>query len=191
MTRTFIAIDLDNLTREALARLTRRMARALPTARTVAPETLHLTLAFLGELADARVTDAIEATREAAVGVAPFRLAPGRLGVFGPDYAPRVIWVAIGGQTGPLHALQRRLMRTLEAHGFALDSKPFAPHLTLARLTAPLGEDAALRLSQLRSEPLPRSESWQVEDVRVMRSDLSQTGARHTPLAIIPLAAKE
>ncbi len=187
MTRTFIAIDLDDPSREALARLSRRLARALPTARIVAPETLHITLAFLGELDDLRITDAIEATREAAVGATPFWLAPGRIGVFGPDYAPRVIWVAIGGQTGRLQSLQRHLTRALEARGFTLDGKPFAPHLTLARLTAPVSEDTALRLDQLRSEPPPRAESWKVEDVRVMRSNLSQTGARYTPLAVIPL----
>jgi 2'-5' RNA ligase len=189
MTRTFIAIDLDGATRAALAQLTRRVARALPSARAVAPETLHLTLAFLGELDDSRVAEAIAATREAAAGVASFWLKSGRIGVFGPDHAPRVIWVAIGGQTGRMRALQRRLSRALEAHGFAPENKPFAPHLTLARLTAPPDETAALRLHQLRSEPPPRGESWQVEDLRVMRSDLSPTGSRYTPLAIIPLSA--
>ncbi len=187
MTRTFIAVDLDGDTRDILSRLTRRVARALPTARVVIPDTLHLTLAFLGELDEPRVEEAIAATREAALGVAPFWLAPGRIGVFGPDYAPRVVWLGIEGQTGKLQALQRRLTRALDARGFTLDSTPFAPHLTLARIAARLDETALQRLSQLRSEPPPHTESWQVEDLRVMRSDLSRSGARYTPLAIIPL----
>ena len=191
MTRTFIAVDLDDATRDALARLSRRVSRALPAARVPAPETLHITLAFLGELDDPRIEDAIQATREAAAGAAPFWLAPGRIGVFGPDHAPRVVWVGIGGQTGRLRALQRSLARALDARGFTPDDKPFSPHLTLARLTAPLDDASTLRLQQLRSEPPPRADSWRVEDLRVMRSDLSHAGARYTPLAIIPLVAPQ
>ncbi len=189
MTRAFIAVDLDSATRDILARLTRRVARALPTARVVTPDSIHVTLAFLGELDDQRVEDAIAATREAAAGVAPFWLAPGRIGVFGPDQAPRVVWVGIEGQTGRLHALQRRLSHALDARGFTLDSKPFEPHLTLARLSTRLDEPSMLRLRQLRSEPPPRAESWKVDGLRVMRSDLSRAGARYTPLSIIPLGA--
>lgn len=189
MTRTFIAVDLDDATRDALARLSRRVSRALPIARVTAPETLHITLAFLGELDDTQVADAIQAAREAAASAAPFSLALGRIGVFGPDHAPRVVWIGLGGQIGRLHALQRNLTRGLEARDFTLDSKPFAPHLTLARLTSRLDDASALRLHQLRSEPAPRADSWRVDDLRVMRSDLSRSGARYTPLAIIPLGA--
>lgn len=187
MTRTFIALDLDDPTREALVRLSRRLARAMPTARVAAPETLHITLAFLGELDDDRVADATQATRDAAGESAPFWLAPGRIGIFGPEGAPRVIWVGIGGQVGRLHALQRRLSHALAARGFALDGKAFSPHLTLARLNAPPGEAAMLRLRALRSEPPIRSDAWLIESVRVMRSDLAPGGARHAPLAIVPL----
>lgn len=189
MTRTFIAVDLDDATRDILARLTRRVAREIPTARVVSPDAIHVTLAFLGELDDQRVADAIEAARETAAGASPFWLAPGRMGIFGPEYAPRVVWIGIGGQVGRLRALQRRLAHALDARGFPLDSKPFEPHLTLARLTTRIDEPAALRLRQLRSEPPPRSRTWNVDDLRVMRSDLSRSGARYTPLAVIPLAA--
>jgi 2'-5' RNA ligase len=187
MTRTFIAVDLDSATHDALARLSRRVARALPTARIVNPDTIHMTLAFLGELDDLGVENAIAATREAAAEALPFWLTAGRIGVFGPEHAPRVVWVGIGGQTGKLRALQRRLTHELEERGFTPDDKPFAPHLTLARLNTPPDESSRLRLRELLSEPPLRGESWRVEDLRVMRSDLSRTGARYTPLAIIPL----
>ncbi|HEX9038847.1 MAG TPA: RNA 2',3'-cyclic phosphodiesterase [Ktedonobacterales bacterium] len=188
MTRVFIAVDLDAPTREALARLLRRVAHVLPRARVVAPETLHVTLAFLGELDDQRLAEAIAAAREVAAEAAPFSLAPGHIGIFGPDDAPRVIWLALGGQVRRLIALQRRLAHALEARGFTLDPRPFSPHLTLARLTAPPGEYGLLGLRELRSQP-SRKDSWQVDDVRVMRSDLTPAGARYTPLAIIPLGA--
>lgn len=191
MTRVFIAVDLDAPTREALARLLRRVARALPKARAVAPETLHVTLAFLGELDDEQVTAAIEAAREAAADTAPFWLAPGHLGVFGPDHAPRVLWVALGGQVNHLRALQRRLARALDTRGFPPDANGFSPHLTLARFKAPLDPAAAIHLSELRGQPPVRQDSWLVDEVRVMRSELDPSGARHTPLATFPLISAE
>lgn len=191
MTRVFIAVDLDAPTRAALARLLRRLARSLPSARVVAPETLHVTLAFLGELDDERLTEASEAARIAAPGARPFYLAPGQIGVFGPDHAPRVIWVALGGQVARLRALQRALAHELEARNFPLEARPFSPHLTLARLSARLDESGALALSRLRAEPPVRKNSWLVDELRVMRSDLAPTGARYTPLAAFPLSAAE
>ena len=191
MTRVFIAVDLDAPTREALARLLRRVARALPKARAVAPETLHVTLSFLGQLDDAQVAAAIEAARETAADASPFSLKPGRIGVFGPDHAPRVLWMALDGQVGRLRALQRRLAHTLADRGFPPDARPFSPHLTLARLNAKLDDQAAIRLSQLRAEPPIRKDSWLVDELRVMRSELAPGGARHTPLAVFPLARAE
>jgi 2'-5' RNA ligase len=184
----FIAIDPDDTARRALSQLVRRVAHALPKARAVAPETLHLTLAFLGELNDEGVAEAIAAAGEVAASVGPFALATGHIGVFGPEHASRVIWVALGGELGRLHALQRRLTHALDTRGVPRDTKPFAPHLTLARLNASPDERAALQFIQLRNEP-SRAASWQVDGIRVMRSDLAPTGARHTPLAIIPLGA--
>jgi RNA 2',3'-cyclic 3'-phosphodiesterase len=191
MTRVFIAVDLDAPTRAALARLLRRLARALPNARVVAPETLHVTLAFLGELDDDQVAAASEAARLTAAEGRPFYLAPGPIGVFGPDHAPRVVWVALGGQVERLRALQWSLARELETRGFALESRPFSPHMTLARLTVRLDERAALGLSKLRAEPPPRKGSWLVDELRVMRSDLAQSAARYAPLAIYPLGSTE
>jgi 2'-5' RNA ligase len=121
------------------------------------------------------------------MGASPFWLAPGLLDAFGPEYAPRVLWVGIGGQVGDLLQLQRHLAHALDTRGFALDGKPYAPHLTLARLTAPLDQAAALRLRHLRSEPPAREESWLVDSLLVMRSDLAPGGPRHSPLAAIPL----
>ena len=189
MTRVFIAVDLDAPTREALARLLRRLARALPSARVVAPETLHVTLAFLGELDSGQITEATTAARVTAADALPFSLAPGPIGVFGPEHAPRVVWVALGGQVERLRALQNRLARELASRGFTLESHPFSPHLTLARLSAHLDAQAALSFSRLRAEPPVRKDSWLVGELRVMRSDLAPTGARYTPLAIFPLAS--
>lgn len=186
MTRVFIAVDPSEAARRSLANLTNRVARALPGARTVGPETLHVTLAFLGEQDDASVARAIAAARAAAENVRPFQLRLGQVGVFGSERAPRVVWVALDGQVDRLRALQRQLAVELKAREVSWDdSKLFAPHLTLARIKSMLEARATAQLAKLRAEP-PRAEPWTVAELHVMRSDLTPNGARYTPLAVIP-----
>lgn len=188
MTRVFIALDLSEAAREALRREERRLARALPDVRFAAPEDLHLTLAFLGEVDDAALAQVIALCGEVASHAAPFELALAGLGVFGPPHAPRVIWAGVGGETPRLLALQRRLADALEALGFPREQRPFSPHLTLARLKRPLDDTAAQRLRTLLAGPPPAPTRWRMDDLRVMRSDLAASGARYTALSVASLA---
>lgn len=191
MTRTFIALDLSEAAREALRRELRRLAQALPNVRLVDQASLHLTLAFLGELDDDALAAVIQITSDVARPSAPFDLTLTGLGVFGPPSAPRVIWAGVGGETRPLLALQQRLADALEAHGFPREARPFSPHLTLARLKRPLDDAAYLRLRGLLAGPPPRRTTrWRVSDLRVMRSDVAADGARYTALSVAPLEGK-
>ncbi len=190
MTRVFIALDLSETARETLRRDLRRLARALPDVRFVDPASLHLTLAFLGELEDDALATVIALTGEVARQTAPFALALAGLGVFGAPAAPRVIWAGVGGETHRLLALQRRLADALAAQGFPREQRPFSPHLTLARLKRPLDDAAYLRLRAQLDGPAPQTTRWRVADLRVMRSDLAATGARYTALSVAPLVAR-
>ena len=190
MTRTFISLDLSNEAREALRRELRRLERALPGVRMTDPASLHLTLAFLGELEDEALATIIALTGEVARQSPPFRLALKGLGVFGPPTSPRVVWAGVGGDTRRLLALQRRLADALEAQGYPREQRPFAPHLTLARLSRPLDEAAYLRLRALLDARAPQSANWPVAEVQVMRSELSALGARYTALSIAQLVGE-
>lgn len=189
MTRIFIALALSDAARETLRREERRLARALPDVRFAAPEDMHLTLAFLGEVDDATLAQVIALGGEVASHARPFDLALAGLGVFGPPHAPRVVWAGVGGDTQRLLALQRRLADALEALGFPREQRPFSPHLTLARLKRPLDDVAAQRLRAALVGTPPAPTRWRVDDLRVMRSDLAATGARYTTLSVAPLAS--
>ncbi len=127
MPRLFFALWPDDSARSALAPLARRVAGE-GGGRPVPAMNLHLTLAFLGEVAPERV----EAARSAASGIhgERFELVLDRVGAFrragvgwaGPARAPRA-----------LLELQSALDSALRAAGFTLEDRPFAPHLTLAR----------------------------------------------------------
>ncbi|HEY2628942.1 MAG TPA: RNA 2',3'-cyclic phosphodiesterase [Usitatibacter sp.] len=103
----------------------RSQGRAVPAAK------LHLTLSFLGEIAEDRVADALEAAH--SVRGEPFELTLDATGSF---RAARVAWAAPSKPPAALVALQASLDRELRSRGFVLDERPFAAHATLARKIA-------------------------------------------------------
>lgn len=188
MTRTFIAIELGEPARIALTTIIRDLAAALPRVRFVDPASLHLTLAFLGELDDARLAQAHEAAVAIAAEDAPFQLALGGLGVFGPRRAPRVIWAGVSGDVERLVALQRHLAAALATRGFTPEERPYSPHLTLARLKQPPEADALAQLERLQHALVVDRAPIPVEALSVMKSELAPSGARYTCLRRYPLA---
>ncbi len=190
-TRIFLAIGLDDAVRRALGRTRDRLARELPSMRFVALESVHLTLAFLGEIDDAQLTATHEAAAACAGVFAPFTLALGKVGVFGPVYAPRVLWVGVGGATDRLRAAQRRLVAEIDARGLPHDDKSFAAHLTLARRQRALSPDEQTRLQAIMAEPGPPNVVWQADEIAVMASELHPSGARYRRLAVYRFAGGE
>ncbi|HEX6817638.1 MAG TPA: RNA 2',3'-cyclic phosphodiesterase [Ktedonobacterales bacterium] len=189
MIRTFIAVDLSREVRDSLAGEITRLARILPSARWVNPEGMHLTLAFLGELVDAQLSDTTAATIEAARQSSPFTLRLEGLGTFGGPRTPRVLWVGAGGDVTQLLALQRNLASALEARGFPREERAFSPHLTLARIKGPLPQAELAKLPQALATAIP-SLTWPVNEALVMKSELARPGARYTALQHIPLGSR-
>jgi 2'-5' RNA ligase len=183
MTRTFLAVALGDEARDALKREISALANALPSVRCVNAASLHLTLAFLGDLDDERLTAAHEATRAAAQGGAPFQLTLDRLGIFGPPHAPRVIWMGVGGELASLRRIQSALATELDQCGFPPQEHPFSPHLTLARLKDRLPASERTVLQQRVNTRLAHTATWTVATLDVMKSELMRPAARYTTLA--------
>lgn len=188
MTRTFLALELPETIKAVLRRRIERLAHALPEVRFVDVAGLHLTLAFLGELDNAHLAAATEAAEEAASAHAPITLRLARLGTFGSARSPRVIWVGLAGEVAQLGALQSTLANALAARGFPREARPFAPHLTLARIKKPLSDDLLAALARLQGEPAPDA-AWQADALSVMKSELLRPAALYTALSRWPLAA--
>lgn len=202
MTRTFVAVELGDDARAALACTLARLARALPGVRWVDAPRVHLTLAFLGELDDERL-DAVGAAAEEAAGLArPFTLRIAGLGMFGTPVAPQVVWAGVGGDLPRLLRLQAGLADALETRGFARETRPFAPHLTLARLRDPLGAEALGRLRRIIEDARERGARSRgpaedmldarvpVDHLSVMKSELLRPAARYTCLRAIALGTR-
>ena len=178
--RLFFAVELPRDVREAAAAHAARLRREFPDARASwpRPESLHLTLKFLGDTEAARVDSLSRAASVTAAGFAPFTLTVEGAGTFPPRGAARVLWLGVRDDSGQLSQLRRRLEDVCAAEGFAAETKPFKPHLTLARLRAP--HDAALSEAHRRAHFGPHT--FHVSDFVLMRSELGPGGSRYTPV---------
>lgn len=186
MTRTFIALELDAEQQRFLQNVIRQGRTLLPDLRWVDPAGIHLTLAFLGELNNERLALAKEAATQAAERSRPFVYRLSGLGTFGPPRQPRVLWMGVSEPTGALHTIHQALAGELEQRSFETEKRPFSPHLTLARIKAPLTPEQVQILQQLLSRYQFASPTYRVTHLYVMKSELSSGNARYTCMQASP-----
>ncbi|MGE5386904.1 MAG: RNA 2',3'-cyclic phosphodiesterase [Betaproteobacteria bacterium] len=163
--RLFFALWPDPSIAEKMHRLARRYVDQYG-GRAMRPETLHLTLAFLGDLPATRLQDALAAGTE--VHAAAFQFVLDRIGYWRHN---RLLWAGCGIADPALSALAATLHKRLQEHGFVLEKRGFVPHLTLARnlIRKPVGEEAmpvagwhARAFVLVRSAPLAAGAAYQV-----------------------------
>lgn len=192
MTRTFIALEMNESLQRHLGEVIRQVAQVLPDVRWVDPRGIHLTLAFLGELDDAQLQAAMLAAENAAKQCQSFSFSLNRLGIFGSPRSPRVIWMGIDEPSGGLNRLHSILNQELAQRGFAIDTRPFSPHLTLARIKIPLRAQEQQRLQQLlasKQQGIISTEQYPVQHIEVIKSELSRNGAHYTVLKACSLSS--
>ncbi len=128
--RIFIGIDLDNEIREKIARFLEGVHGFAPDARWVRPESLHITLKFIGEQKEEQVAAITEHLQLVEGNKVDIRFAG--YGFFPTAKAPRVFWIGI--QAGPdLGELATSIDSALAELKIPREDRPFSPHLTLAR----------------------------------------------------------
>ncbi len=187
--RSFVAIELPNEARNALADLQGELERQAPprAVRWTRPQSIHLTLQFLGDVAPGKVEPITDALRLICVDESAFTCQLTGLGVFPNPRRPRVVWVGIAEPGGSLAALQKKISQALAPLGFEPEKRPFAPHLTIGRAARRAGRSELAEVGNL----VTRSEIGEVGQVYVdhitlMKSDLKLSGAVYTALALVP-----
>jgi 2'-5' RNA ligase len=189
-TRTFIAVNIGPEIRHAAAALQQDLTAVSPAARWVEPESLHITLAFLGDVND-REIPALCATVAAAVKpLPPFTLAVAGLGAFPTPRRPKTIWAGITEGRDELIAIQAALIEPLESLGvYRREDRGFTPHLTLGRIKSEEGD------SPLAGE-IPKRAAWtagraDVSDVIIYGSERRRTGPEYTVLGRAALRGRK
>ena len=182
--RLFFAVELPRYIRDAATARAARLRREFPAVRASWPrsENLHLTLKFLGEVEAIRLDSLHHMATAAAAALAPFTLNIEGAGTFPPRGVARVLWLGVRDDADQLSRLQFRLDKEGVYVGFPRESKPFRPHLTLARLRALQRPKIVAMLSEAHRRTPFGPHPFQVSRFVLMRSELGPGGSRYTPL---------
>ncbi|NLW51259.1 MAG: RNA 2',3'-cyclic phosphodiesterase [Candidatus Brocadiaceae bacterium] len=189
--RTFVAIELDEACRTALARAVDRLKPLAGRAvRWVRPDAMHLTVKFIGELRPTDLPVAIECMQPPAGRVPPFSIEVGGLAAFPPRGAPRVVHVGVHEPTGALAALHGELEEALrEALGVRREGRRFHAHVTLGRVKDVRGCPPVEAMAA--EQPEARFGIVEVDSFLLMHSELRPDGPVHTPLHRFALGGAE
>src|ERR1035437_1659053 len=150
--RLFVAVPAADEIRAAVGKLMGQVAggpiteRGPGQPRWVRVDDLHLTLRFLGATPDEQQAYIAAALATAAAETAPFRVVLSGGGAFPSAHAPRVLWIGIAEGSDDLTGLVQHLNRELGPLGFPAETRPFTPHLTLARTDGVAGADERARV---------------------------------------------
>ena len=187
--RAFVAIELDAPIHEALAALIADLQRTEAPVKWVAPENIHLTLKFLGEVPNESVAKAVEILRTCVAGVAPFALEVKGAGGFPDLKRPRVIFVGAADQPPTAAELARRLNEGMAALGVEREDRPYQNHITLGRVRAPRPMTQLIkRLEALQEESFG---SMRAAQVTLMESRLTPAGPIYSPVERATLTGEE
>ncbi len=180
--RCFIAIEVPEDLQEALGRVQKKLWRAAADVKWAAPETIHLTVKFLGDIGTDAVPQVCDVMSAVAQAARPMDLSLLGLGTFPADGTPRVVWAGLTGETEPLAKLVASLEEGLaDAAGFAPEPRPFHPHLTLGRVRSARGADALVRA--IAEAGVVDLGGFSADELVLFMSELTREGPLHTPMA--------
>ncbi len=187
--RVFIAIDINDKVRKAIADLQKQVASKVEVkkgdVKWVDPNNIHLTLKFLGEISEEQLNQVKEITNTVAQSHQKFNLDIESVGAFGGRSA-KIVWVGAAKGKEQLLALQKDLETLLEGAGFPKEEREFSAHLTLCRVSHPIaGIKLGEAIKQFSNQKLG---SIAADSICIYQSQLTPQGPNYTLLASYKLA---
>lgn len=183
--RTFIAIKLDGSLHNTLNEVIEKFAASKASVKWVAPENVHITLKFLGNVEEDRLPDIFSACEKAAEGFSPIDLEVRAVGCFPTLARPRVVWLGLEKGTEAVKELQRSIEHELEVIGFPKEDREFRAHLTIGRVKGKQGISRLCRL--IEEERNVFIGLMRTNTVSIMKSKTLPSGPVYTELKSIPL----
>ena len=131
--RTFIAVELPSEVQQSVGEYVQAIENSFNGVKWVAPQNLHFTVKFLGEVDPGEVKCLEECMVRAVSDIRPFTLALSGVGYFPSERKPRVVWIGADGGADRLLDVFQSLETCLEESGYDREARMFSPHLTIGR----------------------------------------------------------
>ncbi len=186
--RSFIAIDVPSPLRAQIGKLQEELRRVPADVRWVRPESIHLTLKFLGPVSEEELEKISAAIAPIVSSRESFRLGLNGAGCFPSNRNPRVLWVGVNQGTAEVTDLQKAVEDQAAESGFPAEFRSFSPHLTMGRVRSAKGRTALIEAMEKHKDV--DIGDFSVHEVILFRSDLKPSGAVYTKLKIFPMKEK-
>jgi len=185
--RAFIAVDLDDPVIEKVCNVVAILKSRITEIRWLRKENLHLTLKFLGNIAESQVEPITAALRHPLGLFSPCTISAKGLGVF-PDFRrPKILWVGLTGDQ--LVQLAAEIESALMPIGFTPENRAFTPHLTIGRW-----REGSRPVKNLRQEIDSLNDfefgACAVRQIVLFQSVLKPEGASYSELKTIQLGTQ-
>jgi RNA 2',3'-cyclic 3'-phosphodiesterase len=176
--RLFIALELSEEQRRELRQFQALFKSQFAGVRWTKPESMHLTLKFIGEADQAGVDCITTVMNNIAQSEMPFDTVYSGCGVFPAPGNARILWIGLSRGAEETITIAQKLDSILSGKGFIKEKQLFKPHLTLGRVRQYLEE-------KLVNDYLKSGEEFQtsianVNSLTLFKSDLTKHGAFHT-----------
>lgn len=183
--RIFLAINPPAEVRRGAWEATAPLRKAGGQVGWVAEPKIHLTLKFLGEMAEPAVAPLVDAMSALARTHAPPVVHLRSVGAFPTFRKPRVIWLGVDPEPR-LELLHHDVEVACEKLGHELDGRPYRPHLTLGRMRAPLALDEAKAL-RAAAKRIRFTDDFYARSIDVMQSVPGPGGSTYSVVASAPM----
>jgi len=188
--RTFIAVEISSEVRGKTQKLISSLAASSANVKWVEPQSLHVTLKFLGNVEMLEVPEVCQAVAEAVADLPPFDVQFCGAGAFPSLERPRTVWVGMTRGTDEMVALHDVLERRLAGLGFRSDGRRFRPHLTIGRVRNSSTEEIEALAALLADQQDFIGGSGDVSEVVVFSSEQGREGPVYEPLSHAELGGR-
>jgi 2'-5' RNA ligase len=186
-TRTFIGIDIGDGVRGNAVALQEALAKTGADVKWVTPESMHVTLLFLGEVDDRELHPVCKAVKAVAAGEPPFTLHVSGVGAFPTPRRPKVLWAGVTAGADALQRLNAALEeKMLDLGCYRTEERGYTPHLTLGRVKAEA--DGLAVAGELQKWLAWNGGRVAVAEVLVYSSETDRDGPVYTVIGRAPLA---
>lgn len=169
----FFAVKIPDETKSILKKQSEQLKEIFPFNRWVHHQDLHITLAFLGNAPSEKLSIALDNVQNSLLDSKGFLLEINKLGIFGRQESPRIFWIDTK-ENNELQVVRKKVFTACIEAGFQLETRPFKPHITLARKWAgdqPFQKNLLEVWNELQPEPL----LFRANEVVLYQTHLDQT----------------